>query len=126
MRIDNIELLGTGIGAGSVLNATTSSITSQINDRGSSGYFDIGSVRVQWGTESNIGATGTTTLPVAFANANYSLVLTAQNSNTANVMTTSYHTRTTTNFAWVKRLLTSGTMFDSTGPFNWIAIGLKP
>ncbi len=103
--------------------------SSSVNDQASSGYFDIGTMRMQWGsiTYSNDDATPMP-LPAPFANLNYSVLLSLHmweyndGKGPANVSNgISVVAKTTTTFI-VNRDndLALDTVFD------WFAIGLKP
>lgn len=91
-----------------------------VADQAASGYFDIGDMRIQWGS-----ATGGTvvTLPAAFANATYSIMGSAAALGAGTNLAFHHDTVTTTSFI--------GSLRDTTGvsvasPWTWMAIGLKP
>jgi len=88
------------------------------NDQSAAGYFDIGNMRMQWGThnDGNVDTT-TVTLPAAFANTNYSVVATS-NTSAGSLDTES---KTTTTFD-IDRASTTVT----TQLYSWFAIGQKP
>jgi hypothetical protein len=95
-------------------------VQATVTDQASSGYFDIGNMRIQWG-ELASSTTNTVSLPAAFANTTYSVI--AQNmTNTAAAIHVS--SRTTTTF-----IVTS---FQTTNaapvavPKTWMAVGIKP
>jgi len=91
------------------------------------GFVDIGSVRIQWGYDSQgINTERTITLPAQFANTGYSVVLTTDNGTGAIAFAPRVGTvgsKTTTNFRARMALLD---LNPSTMPFSWIAIGAKP
>jgi hypothetical protein len=106
----NIEITQLGTSAAVTTTAT--------NDQSATGYFDIGNMRMQWGThnDGNVDTT-TVTLPAAFANTNYSVVATS-NTSAGSLDTES---KTTTAFD-IDRASTTTTVQD----YSWIAIGIKP
>jgi hypothetical protein len=94
--------------------------TVPVNDQAASGYFDIGTMRHQWGT-STVGATSASiTLPAPFANSAYSVTGSRISSTVGTVLITSRAAGAFTagigdlTNAWVA------------GSFCWVAIGLKP
>ncbi len=100
-----------------------------INDQASSGYFDIGTMRIQWGRITYTQDDPTAmTLPAPFANTPYSVMLSLHEweyndgkgpANVSNAI--SVVAKSTTTFT-VNRDndLANDTVFD------WVAIGLKP
>lgn len=98
-----------------------------INDQAVSGYIDIGTMRIQWGTEAvTSDSPWTATLPVPFANANYIIAFSFDDSWTSSgavqgPLRTEKDSKTTTQFEIDRD-------DDVTGTINvdWIAIGLKP
>jgi hypothetical protein len=105
-------------------NYDTSWSTSSINDVGSSGYIDIGSVRWQWGTVA-LNGSNTVTLPAAFANTNYSLTITMVGDISGNLFSATVASKTTTSFISSKRGV-STIVFNAGEGYSWMAIGLKP
>jgi len=98
-----------------------------INDQSASGYVDIGSTRIQWGIDKQgVSTERVITLPTAFANTNYSVVLTTDNGTAALAFAPRVGTvgsKTTTKFNARMALLTlDPSMMD----FSWQAIGRKP
>jgi hypothetical protein len=107
--------------------AQTASITSQINDQGSSGYMDIGSVRYQWGTATNTASpTQTVTLPASFANTNYTVTSNIQSNRSDLLFSTTNTVVSTTQFTVTKMATDASVISSAAEPFSWIAIGLKP
>ena len=92
--------------------------TVAVNDQAASGYIDIGTMRMQWGThnDGNVDTT-TVTLPVAFANTAYSVVATS-NTSAGSLSTES---KTTTAFDIDRASTTTGAQ-----NYSWFAVGLKP
>jgi hypothetical protein len=83
-------------------------------DQSASGYFDIGNMRIQWGThnDGNVDTT-TVTLPASFANTGYSVTATS-NTSAGSLCTES---KTTTTFD-IDRASTTVT----TQVYSWVAI----
>lgn len=90
-----------------------------VNDQSSTGYFDIGNMRQQWGlhNDGNVDTT-TVSLPAAFANTNYVVTCTSNNGIAGS---TSIEAKTTVSFD-IDRASTTTTAND----WGWIAIGQKP
>lgn len=90
-----------------------------VNDQAASGYIDIGTMRIQWGTAVSGSAA---VFPAAFANASYRL--TVSHTSSSAFYTTGAHTKTATGF--------TANAYNSVGAvangfaLDWIAIGLKP
>ena len=101
--------------------------SAQVNDQASAGYFDIGDMRIQWGIDrQGITEERVITLPAAFANTNYSVVLTTDNGTAALAFAPRVGTvgsKTTTKFNARMALLN---LNPSTMDFSWQAIGRKP
>lgn len=93
--------------------------STSVNDQSSSGYFDVGNMRLQWGThaDGNLDIS-TVTLPAAFANTTY--VVTCTNAQEA-AFSLGIGTRTTTTFN-IDRSSTATTAQT----WGWFAIGQKP
>jgi len=104
-----------------------SSKFAQVNDQTSSGYFDIGDMRIQWGIDTQpTSEERIITLAAAFANTSYSVVLTTDNGTSALAFAPRVGTvgsKTTTNFRARIALLNGN---PSTMNFSWQAIGRKP
>jgi hypothetical protein len=99
-----------------------------INDQSSSGYVDIGAMRIQWGYIATGGAAATRTilLPAAFANTSYSVVSNPDDGVDPITQTGRAHligVKTTTQFR-LQSLTGSGN--TSNLGLSWQAIGLKP
>ena len=106
--------------------AQKASITSQINDQGSSGYMDIGSVRYQWGVRTGNVSGGAVTLPAAFANTNYAVTQTMVVNNPLVAFSSVTTGKTLTTFNWYNTYVNDISFGGAGEPFSWIAIGLKP
>mgnify|MGYP000265311272 FL=1 len=91
-----------------------------VNDQISSGYFDIGNMRIQSGRATSSGGNVTVAFPMPFKDTTYSLVGTAANGADVNV---TYDTDTTTG-ATFRTQETSGAGTNTS--FSWQAIGEKP
>jgi hypothetical protein len=104
------------------LGSTSNTVgTLPANDQSSAGYFDIGNMRMQWGTLL-FGTSGTPiTLPAAFANTNYTVV--ASSAAGVNIFVTT-GTKTTSNF--ICTTLTNVGSPSSNNPISYYAIGQKP
>jgi hypothetical protein len=98
-----------------------------VMDMGSSGYIDIGAVRIQWGIDVQpTSAERTVTLPAPFASSSYTVVLTTDNGATPLAFAPRIGTvgsKVTTSFKARMALLNGD---PSTMNFSWQAIGLKP
>jgi len=134
MRIDNIQLEGTGSGTGTILSAslaTTSSFLSGSIPVSSSNasYMDIGNMRIQWGSTSGLaGGSATLTFPVPFRNTNYSITANAINGSTGALIGVMV-AQTNTTSAILNRNFTAGnpaTVNAASEQVSWMAIGLKP
>ncbi len=95
------------------------------NDQAASNYFDIGSMRIQWGTESiTVDTSVTITLPGAFANTDYAVTTSVDDSWTTSTRVSEVMkavNKTTTTFDLNRDNDVTGTVIC-----GWIAIGLKP
>jgi len=93
------------------------------SDNSASGYIDIGSVRIQWGSKPGNGvATDTVTLPVAFASTTYTTSLTPFTVTNA-LLGFNTVTKSVGNFTVRKKSGSGDSMAEG---FDWIAIGVKP
>jgi hypothetical protein len=93
-----------------------------VNDQATSGYFDMGTTRMQWGIDTSaVAGNRTVTLPVAFANATYTV--TTSVARIAGTGMATVGTFTTTSFDTLAR---TGTGTNVTENVHWTAIGLKP
>lgn len=91
-------------------------------DQSSAGYFDIGNMRMQWGSTGSVANGSFITLPVPFANSNYAITLTpfASGTRMASVFST-----TATTFqvsGWEVNSPVGGIAVNA----KWIAIGQRP
>ncbi len=100
-----------------------------INDQASSGYFDIGTMRIQWGSITYDSDTPVAmALPAPFANTDYSVLLSLHMWNydagkgPINVSNGISVVGKTTTVFMVNR--DDDLAFDTV--FDWLAIGLKP
>ena len=136
MEIDSPSSIGISTGFGIPTGGTANQVlvknsstnydtswSSLINNQGSSGFIDIATVRIQWGTDTNT-STGirTITLPASFGNTNYSVTANVVDNSDTSSRSANIGTRSTTNFTC--RMTSGGN--GSAAPFTWIAIGLKP
>lgn len=90
----------------------------EVDDQAASGYFDVGTMRMQWGTIS--GDSGTFVFPVAFAAT--PTVQVSTNSFTDVYIAASSVTSTQFNY----NTLNFNGSIVTTGNIAWFAIGLKP
>jgi hypothetical protein len=97
-------------------------------DQAATGYFDIGTMRLQWGTFTQGSLAQTVTLPAAFANTNY--VVTANSQSTLSSTTvrgTSFTSKTTVDFITLTNSTDAATVNAAAGnTIGYIAIGVKP
>ena len=101
--------------------AVINTVDTPVNDQAASGYFDIGAMRVQWGTVSVSSESAVTiTLPAAFANTSYSVVGNAAVSNQGYAY--ALIPATTTTFTADRN--NDGS--DVAANMSYMAIGLKP
>ena len=91
-----------------------------VDDQSSSGYFDIGNMRMQWGVAGGTGASRVETFTVPFGGSPV-VTMTADQAGVA--IPNLDFAPTTNNFTFTVRDL-SGTVIDSS--VQWQAIGLKP
>ena len=98
-----------------------------VNDQAASGYFDIGSMRMQWGVAVNVGHDAVITLPAPFLNTSYAINGTADNDtgNKTTVGLVTYGAKTASNFqiGYVDSRDSTG---GSNATISWFAIGRKP
>jgi hypothetical protein len=89
------------------------------DDQTASGYFDIGTMRIQWGShnDGNVDTT-TVTMPAAFANTAYVITTTSNNGIAGSA---SAEAKTTTTFD-IDRASTTVAL----NIWGWIAIGQRP
>ena len=95
--------------------------TTTVDDQSTSGYMDIGDMRMQWGKINDGNNDGAFNVPFVapFADANYSVVVTSGTSNNGYAAATTGHT---VNFFQLDRSNDA----NSTIVWHWQAIGLKP
>ena len=127
-----IKITGGSPGLGKILTSDAdgkATWDTAINDQASSGYFDVGTMRMQWGivTYSNDNPTAMT-LPASFANSTYSVILSVHaweynsGKGPADVSNpVSVTAKSTTTFTANRD---NDLAYDTT--FDWFAIGLKP
>ena len=101
--------------------SVTTPNTVAVDDQGASGYYDIGTVRHQWGivNDGDTDLDVVVTLPAAFANTSYSVVATTSTSGQEYAV--SCVQTSTTTFT-----LNRNDSVDGAANWNWIAIGLVP
>ena len=108
----------------------TDAASSPIIDNASSGYMDIGAMRIQWGADTGGTATRTITFPVAFANISFVFVATPKSGSAATTtgniaFTESGGSRSTTQVVG-EVVYTGGAVAARAGEIvEWIAIGRK-
>jgi len=107
------------------LGSTSNTVgTLPANDQSAAGYFDIGNMRIQWGTATgSSGGSVVVTLPAPFANTSYSVTGSVAENVGGIYRTQNGPARTTTGFNAVT-FNDTGTLI--TAIFNWFAIGAKP
>jgi hypothetical protein len=95
-------------------------------DNSSLGYFDIGAMRIQWGTTD----TSTITFPAAFKDTNYSFTANVNSSDGTNeIWGIHIASKTTTTITIVRKYdnaQSNCATVTQNYPASWIAIGLKP
>lgn len=97
-----------------------------------SSYIDFGSLRVQFGSQTGgrHNASTSVNLPVAFADSNYTVVVTNQFNETGSSFWWAFVVdKTTTTFTYRSGFKANNDMAaggDTTNNLNWIAIGNKP
>lgn len=120
----------TQVGSSAVSNVPLSMV-SGITDNSSSGYFDIGNMRFQWGSSPS-GTAGLVTInfPAPFGNTNYSYsstgIIVSGSTNVNTVLSTSISERQTTYMKVYKPYANAGVNGQAGEGFTWIAIGIKP
>ena len=108
-------------GSGAVTGALV-----DINDQASSGYIDIGTMRMQWGTDdTGVAGTRTITLPAPFANTTYSVVseVSRTASPTGKAVTNTIIVDSGSFTVLAGSNSSAANLID---PIMWQAIGLKP
>jgi hypothetical protein len=96
-------------------------------DHTSSGYFDIGNMRIQWGSVGNgVDGIQTVTLPVPFANTSYVVTGNVTDATTEWYFTLTTKPVTTTTFQATKMYGKVDISNKAGQGFSWMAIGMKP
>ncbi len=123
-----VKITGGSPGLGKILTSDANGKATwnlTINDQASSNYTDIGTMRIQWGSESiTVDTAVTITLPGAFANTGYAVTTSVDDSWTTSVRVSEVmkvESKTTTTFDLDRDDDVTGTVIS-----DWIAIGLKP
>lgn len=101
----------------------------QISNTSSSGYFDVGNLRIQWGTIAGGQTSPALTFPMPFKTNAYKFVSNIVNGSTANVYCINIVTnsKTTTGLQLYKNFANSSGIGTAPGEaIDWIAIGMKP
>jgi len=131
-----IQLRGVNVGtdldlvalSGRIFQAPTTTVVAvdpaliDVNDQTSSGYMDIGTMRIQWGINATASSQRTQVLPAPFANTSYTVQLTGD-------AQTGEHPGPDNRYAGVEQKTTVAFDIETTGTalnFSWLAIGLKP
>jgi hypothetical protein len=92
--------------------------TVAVTDQAATGYFDIGTMRLQWGAFSDLNVDpATVTLPALFLNANYVVTLTCSSA----AGSAAARTQTTSTFQ-----IDRASTFTTAQTWGWFAVGLKP
>lgn len=114
---DTVDIRVVGVKAQkTVINTVDTAVT----DQSASGYMDIGTMRMQWGTGTTSGGQVTVTLPAAFSSNAYSIQMTPESNGT---LQGQYYSATTTSF--IARV-TDNAATGVNATFSWLAVGLKP
>jgi hypothetical protein len=91
------------------------------------GYYDVGPMRMQWGTFQYSSGTNQYGLPAAFANTNYTIVGTPKADNINYVIVAHCQPLTTTMFTGICMYQNGASAAQNYGQVvNFIAMGLKP
>lgn len=98
------------------------------NDQSASGYFDLGNMRIQWGTFTQGSGVANITLPAAFANTSYTLTGNVQSvTPTTSTYGTAFSGKTTTSFITITTSHNGVSVnVSASQTVAWQAIGLKP
>jgi len=100
------------------------------NDQAASGYFDIGTMRMQWGVVPGTASLGDIVFPAAFADTGYSFVANVEAATTSDLFVVQHSVKTTTQVHYDKVFHGPGIDDAPSGaitePFSWQAIGMKP
>jgi hypothetical protein len=94
----------------------------ELNNTASSGYFDVGDMRIQWGSSTS----NTITFPQYFRNTSYRFVATINNSGWDTYSVTMRNKQT--NRVDVRKMYITPTATGEVADYwvEWVAIGLKP
>lgn len=104
------------------LGSSAAFITTAVKDQTTSGYFDVGTMRMQWGLFTTTASSfAILTFPAPFANNTYSF-MGSGNNNAARILSVNTKATTTVNVS----LQDNPTGAAFAGQLNWFAIGLKP
>ena len=110
-----------------VFSIDTEGNISTSGDHASSGYFDFGSMRMQWGIAvSGVVGAQTVTLPVPFADTSYVVTANITDTSTTWLYSIAISGKTTTSFVGNKVFGNYNETGVASQGFNWFAIGLKP
>ncbi|MBL4879764.1 MAG: hypothetical protein JKX82_00435 [Oleispira sp.] len=100
-----------------------------INDKATSGYMDIGAMRMQWGTYIGGALSGNIVFPMPFASASYSFTGTVAAGYNNRIYNLQSGTKTATQIYFSKVYMVTNNPIIQGAPgeiFDWIAIGIKP
>jgi hypothetical protein len=126
--LNGVTDIGTGLSRQSFATITQIGSTSNTVgtlpalDQSSTGYFDIGNMRMQWGTGTTNGISNVT-LPAAFANTNYRV--TSSYLGSGSIAANPTGTKTTATFQVNSFFAPDGGPSGSVS-FDWFAVGQKP
>ena len=110
-----------------IITTTISASDIPVNDQSTSGYMDIGNMRIQWGQETYGGAVDQVTLPAPFKDATYAVTTNSNYNPGGAVVWSSARLLTSTGFSFVCAYSSISNFGNPTGhPMSWMAIGLKP
>jgi len=110
----------------SVFSVDTDGNIDTSGDHASSGYFDIGTMRIQWGIVGTSAGAKTVTLPALFANTSYSVTTNILDNSTSWIFSCVISNQTTSSFIGTVMYGNYNTTDIASQGFNWIAVGLKP
>lgn len=100
------------------------------NDQAASGYFDFGTMRMQWGVVPGTAALGDIVFPAAFADTGYSFVANVEAATTDQMFIVQHSVKATTQVHYDKVFHSNNVDAVPSGaitePFSWQAIGVKP
>ena len=100
-----------------------------VNDQTTSGYMDIGTMRMQWGSQAGAAGARTVILPAPFANNTYNVVAGVGSDSADNALvnfSVQTFNATTTTFEGRLTFEQGGTHGNAGEAFMWQAIGLRP